>query len=470
MTNRWLVAVAPLAFVLALVGLPGRATYGARTTADEPQYLLTAQSLAEDLDLDISDELGDESYRSYHETTPSQQTFDLDESGRQVSPHDPLLPILLALPMAIGGWAGAKVALAVMAAATAALTAAIAHRRCGVAPSTAAITTLVCFAGLPLAGYGTQVYPEMPAALATLLMVAGLTAPSTDRRSVALVLAMLIALPWLAVKYVPVAAVGGIALLWRLRHRPSWLAWTTIGAVVGAVSYLLAHQWIYGGWTVYAAGDHFTTIGEFSVVGTNVNLFGRSRRLIGLLVDRHFGLAAWSPVWFLLPVATLRAAIATNLVATNRADSSPGDSSTIEYRSANRLFLSLLAVTWLNATFVALTMHGWWMPGRQLVVALPIGVILIAQWADGARHRVQVVVLLGLLGFYNWVWLAVEASTGRRTLVVDFAETASWPHRAVAALLPDGLIGGVGNDLSLGVWAVMFAVFLTSLVRGDKIK
>ena len=32
---------------------PARATYGARTTADEPQYLLSALSLAEDGDLSL---------------------------------------------------------------------------------------------------------------------------------------------------------------------------------------------------------------------------------------------------------------------------------------------------------------------------------------------------------------------------------------------------------------------------------
>ena len=57
----------------------------------------------------------------------------------------------------------------------------------------------------------------------------------------------------------------------------------------------------YGGWTVYATGDHFAETGEFSVVGTEVDLLGRARRLVGLLVDRDFGLAAWSPVWLLAP-------------------------------------------------------------------------------------------------------------------------------------------------------------------------
>jgi len=177
-------------------------------------------------------------------------------------------------------------------------------------------------------------------------------------------------------------------------------------------------------------------------VGTNVNLVGRSRRLVGLLVDRDFGIAAWSPVWFLLPIAALKAL----------ADRGP----------VNRLLGWLLAVTWLNATFVALTMHGWWMPGRQLVVALPVGVLLIARWADTSRRRTCIVAALGLLGLCNWLWLALEAGSGRRTLIVDFTETAAVPYRVVAPLLPVGLEGGSRNDALLAVWAIAIA-FLTGL-------
>ena len=49
------------------VAAPARATFGARTTADEPQYLLSAISLWEDGDLDIDDELAAERWRDFHE-------------------------------------------------------------------------------------------------------------------------------------------------------------------------------------------------------------------------------------------------------------------------------------------------------------------------------------------------------------------------------------------------------------------
>ncbi len=102
-----------LAAAWACVALPARATYGARTTADEPQYLLSALSLWEDGDLDIADELAAERWRDFHEAQLPVQTEPLEPTAGGVSPHDPLLPVLLAVPVGLAGWAGAKATLAV---------------------------------------------------------------------------------------------------------------------------------------------------------------------------------------------------------------------------------------------------------------------------------------------------------------------------------------------------------------------
>ena len=106
--------------VVAMIAINARATYGAKISVDEPQYLLTALSIAEDFDLDISDELDERRYLPFHELRLNQQTIDLNDSGQRISPHDPLLPILLALPMGLSGWLASKIALAVLAAITAA--------------------------------------------------------------------------------------------------------------------------------------------------------------------------------------------------------------------------------------------------------------------------------------------------------------------------------------------------------------
>lgn len=98
----WLVALALGVTVWTAIAVPARATYGGRTTADEPQYLLSAISLGEDLDLDISDELRDERWRDFHTAELPVQT-EPNADSRAVSPHDPLLPALLAVPVLVGG-------------------------------------------------------------------------------------------------------------------------------------------------------------------------------------------------------------------------------------------------------------------------------------------------------------------------------------------------------------------------------
>src|SRR5215218_7798651 len=178
-----MVMVGMLAFAAAAAGIAVSATHGTRTTADEPQYLLTAISLAEDRDLDIGDELADGRWRPFH-TLP------------------------LAEPVAVGGWVGAKLAMAAMAGLLAALALWTAVRRLGVPIGTAALAVGVSACSPPLAVYGSQVYPELPAALAVLAAVAALLSPAAPGGRATLVVGgAVVALPWLGVKYAPVAAV-----------------------------------------------------------------------------------------------------------------------------------------------------------------------------------------------------------------------------------------------------------------------
>ena len=409
-------AVAVWTFAIALPAIGARATYGARVTSDEPQYLTTAISIGEDFDLDISDELAERRFEPYHETDLNPQTIELDDSGRRISPHDPLLPALLALPMRLGGWIAAKAALAASGAAAAAATLWLAVRRFGVGVGVGALVVGAFFAAPPLVGYATQVYPEMPAAFCVALGLATVTGP-LGRTGRALSLASVVALPWLSVKFVPVAAVIAVVLVarsWHDRRRQLVLDLAVL-AVAGAV-YLAFHRSVYGGWTAYASGDHFID-GELLVLGHDPDYLGRSRRLIGLLVDRGFGLAAWTPAYLL-------AAPALAALARRRP---PGWAT----------LLAVLAAAYAVATWVALTMHGWWWPGRQVVVALPVAAVAVAMAADRWRGFRWLALGGCLVGIFNWVWLVVEASTGRRTLIVDFEETANPVYQAWSALLPD---------------------------------
>ena len=177
------------------------------------------------------------------------------------------------------------------------------------------------------------------------------------------------ALPWLSVKYAPVALTLGAVFAVVNRRRAPRLVGAVLGALTaGALAYAVTSRGLYGGWTPYAAGSHFID-GEATVMGRSPDFAGRSWRLVALLVDRGFGLAVWQPAW-LCAVPAVAWLLA-------RRDSSPSDRSgnasagPESPRPAALVLVAPLAVGWLVATYLALTMHGWWFPGRQVVVVLP---------------------------------------------------------------------------------------------------
>ena len=439
--------VAALAAVLAAgLGAGVRTTFGGHAAVDEPQYLMTALSLWEDHSLDISDELAERRWRDFHDAELPVQTEVLDD-GRQVSPHDPLLPLLLAAPMGLGGWLAAKLTLAVLAGGVAALTVWVAVRRFGVRPWLAGAGTAVVAASPPLAVYGQQVYPELPAAGAVLVAVAAATGP-LGRRGVALAGLAVVALPWLSVKYAAVAAVLALLVLWRLARAGRATAALSLAGGLGAagVLYLALHQLWWGGLTVYASGDHFVQTGEASVMGVDPDYVGRSLRLVALLVDRAYGLAAWAPVWLL-------AVVALAALARRRPD--------------GWALLAGPALTgWAMATWAALTMHGFWWPGRQVVVVLPLLLVALLWWADrvaGPLGRATAA-LLGLVGLAATAALLLDGWAREITWVSGFELVDDPLYSWARVLLPD-----YRGDLAAGDWlrhAIWIAVLAALALVG----
>ena len=411
-----LAAVAAAGALAAAAGVPVRASEHARTTGDEPHYLVTALSLAEDGDLDVRDELAERRYLPFHESPLAPQARAAPD-GDLVEPHDPLLPALLAGPMAIGGWMGAKLALALVAGALAATLLWTAVARVRVSLGRAFPVVLVFAASAPLAVYGQQVYPELPAALAVTVAVSALLGSLRPGGLTVLAIA-LVALPWLSTKYAFLSATLAALALARLlgeRRRREALA---LGGwlVLGAGTFLAAHQALYGGWTPYAAGEHFTE-GELSVVGQDADYGGRSLRLLGLLVDREFGLAAWQPAWLLAVPA---------LAALARAR--PPGWATVAMP---------LAAGWVVATWLAATMHGWWWPGRHVVAVLPLAALAVVWWAGTDLRRTAATAALGALGALTYAWTTAEGWLGELDWVVDFARTENPVYALWREALPD---------------------------------
>lgn len=433
------------AFVIAVaasaLGIGVRATFGAHVAVDETQYVLTAISLAEDRDLDISDELAAERWRAFADVEPPRQTEVLAD-GREISPHDPLLSLVLAVPVGVAGWIGAKLALAVIAGMLAALTVWTAVRRFGVPLSIAAPGMAIAAASAPLAVYGQQIYPELPAAAVTLAGVAALTGP-LRRRNLMLVGLAVTALPWLSVKYVPVAvAVAVVALVrwWHGGARREALGFAGALGVLG-VAYLGVHRLVWGGWTAYASGDHFQSSGEFGAVGFDPNYIGRALRLVGLLVDREYGIATWQPAWLLVvpAVAMLIRHEAVAAMGSLQRSRQPRDFRIEGPSVPPGVALGLPLITgWLVATFIAVTMHGFWWPGRQLVVVLPLALIVVLRWAASASRRARIVGLaLGVVGVFSYLCLLVDGYTREITWVSGFQRVDNVLYQAYDALLPD---------------------------------
>jgi hypothetical protein len=439
-----------VALLVGILGIDVRSTLGGRAAVDEPQYLLTALSLAEDGDLDISDELYDRRWRDFHDSNLPVQTQPKAD-GTAISPHDPLLPILIAAPMGWWGFEAAKATVCVLAGLAAALTVWIAVRRFGVRPSLATAVVSVAFASPPLAIYAQQVYPEIPAALATLAAVAALTG-SWSRRAQVVFVAAVVALPWLSVKYAVVAAtlaVVGLWRLWQVRGRPAVVTLVGVFAGLGVV-YLVVHQIVWDGWTVYASGDFFQGPGEFAVVGTSPDYLGRSERLSALLLDRHWGIAAWQPAWLLI-VPALGALLA------------------VRPRGwAGLLFPALGG--WLVATFVALTMSGFWSPGRQIVVILPLLVLMIAWWLSIAPPAALVAgSALAFVGLVAMSALLVDGWDRRITWVFGFDEVDNPLYDGWKVFLPP-YQEGAGAEVWVrhGIWLALIAAVVALAYRAAR--
>jgi hypothetical protein len=188
----------------------------------------------------------------------------------------------------------------------------------------------------------------------------------------------------------------------------------------GAV-YLLVHHAVWGGWTVYASGDHFQG-GEFSVVGVEPDYIGRSLRLVSLLVDRHYGLVPWQPAWLLVVPAAVALAIRRP-------------------RPEVLGWLALLApivAGWATATWVALTAHGFWWPGRQLVVVLPLATLAILWLAARVAVRLRwVAAALGVIGVLSMTALIVQGWAGEVEWVVDHTNALAPAYRLLGPVLPD---------------------------------
>jgi hypothetical protein len=436
----WLVLFAAYAATLGLDSFDA-SDYG----GDEPHYLLAAESLVGEGDIDLRDEYAQREYSDFypHELDPHGTLT----SGRLHEPHGAGFPMLIAPAFALAGADGVEVFLAALAALAFALGYLLAVR---VAPDPwASGATLAIGLSPPALAYGSAVYPELVAG--AIYAGAGLCVAamheSPRRRYAFGCFALLGLLPWLGTKYVLVGVVIGV-LAARVLIRRGRGTLALVGAEVAGFSvalYVSVNDALYGGITPYSAD----VVGETATdADFPLGYLERSYRLVALWIDRDYGLVRWAPVIALcflgawLFYRTRREGLGRIVPEHLRAEAVAG------------LCLAACAAQVAVAAFLAPTMFGFWFPGRHVLAALPLGVPLAA-W--GLRRVPRAGAALALIGVAASVWLYADVRAGDGGLAAAPPD-APWGPLEAAFPLFDG--SALPNAVAVAAGAAALALLL----------
>lgn len=285
-TPEWLLLVVA-GTLYAGVGL--RHAAGLQVSGDEPHYLVMAQSLWRDHDLDLRDEYDGEEWAEFVPGPLRPHWGAPRADGRAFPAHSPGLPLLLAPAYAALGREGGVLVMALVAAAAALVCRRLALQLTG--DEAASWVAWLAAAGPPLFFYSFHLYTEAPSALAlggSLALLLG--APGAAGAALAALCAA--ALPWLHLKMIPAAAALGLIALARLRGR----ALTAFLAVAGAAAATFGLYYA----SVFGLASPLALYGGVPADARVLSW----RSLPGLFLDRSFGLLEVAPV-FLLALAGL---------------------------------------------------------------------------------------------------------------------------------------------------------------------
>src|SRR6202011_2866793 len=165
--------------------------------------------------------------------------------------HEPGLPILLAIPYAVGGVLGSRVALCLFSALLPLLCVRWLRRR--TSTPIAAWVAIGLAVGVPTSFGASQIYPDLPAGIIALALLMWLIEARPGDATAAgwagfwLVTGLL---PWLNVKFLPTTAALTIAAIGVLRDRDRVRGWRPAAATcalvaVGPLTLAAFHIWAF---------------------------------------------------------------------------------------------------------------------------------------------------------------------------------------------------------------------------------
>ena len=398
-------------------------------TGDEPHYLLIAQSIALDGDIDLTNDYASPervggAYPGFTEVDPSTHAGVYREGGPLVPIHAIGLPLVLSPAYLFGGgYVAARFIAIALTALTAAAMFLVVHRLVR-RPWIAVVATLSVMLVVPSAAFSQQLYPEVPAAALLAVSLATLVGgpPTRGRLVVASVLGALV--PWMHLRFATLVVALALALLVRALGLPRAGGVRAVGAavrehwrrallvmapmVVSAAGILAYHQVLYGSMSPNAAyrPDVFPITLPFQP--TFVWVYG-----VGSLLDEQRGILPYAPV--------LLVAIAAVVVAWRRWG------------------------WWVALAVAACTVHlvvssgiaqggGYCPPGRWLVVFVPLLAVPLAAALDRSKHAWWL--LVPALGFslavtsqlvQHYEDLYPVAADERQVLPVASTAAEMWP-------------------------------------------
>lgn len=289
-------------------------------TGDEPHYLIVAQSLAFDRDLDVGNNYQQNEGALFGASgLQREQHAQAARDGRMLPVHDIGVPVVL-LPVYVAAIEIAKLppagilksfrmnqgllAYAIISLFIMAIVIAAAHMTIaglvpiGLAERTASILVLVIWASAPVLSNAFLVFPEPFALFVTAWSVRMWTAaPRPWSRHDSVHIGALGLLPWFHRKFVVYAVALLLVTLWHRRRQFSALG---RGARVSQLALFAAPVVALAAWTFYYWGNF---AGPLAMEGAPLSLAAFADGAPGLLIDRENGLFWWAPAYILVPAA-----------------------------------------------------------------------------------------------------------------------------------------------------------------------
>jgi hypothetical protein len=420
-------------------------------TGDEPHFLMIAQSLLADHDLDVANNYANDDGRLFGHDNLEMGLHAVPGRNGQLRPaHDIGLPVLL-LPIYAGAQLASNVpsesllarfrmdrglfAYSIIGLFLIALTAAglmlLGEGLVALtSPQTAVLLIVAAGISPPIVSHSFLVFPEVLALFVTSLILWFSLSPSAafSRANLITLAFVLGALPWAHHKYLPY--VFGLALLvvwkrWADFGRLSRRDWA-IAIALFTIPQLGLQLWTWREWGTLT-GTLTTNDVPFS--------FGVLRTgFVGLLEDRQSGLLAYAPLYWVVPACW--------------------------YLTRKTTWPLLIPAALLYLPAAAFT-HGWWAgfspAARYIVPLMPIFIVVIA---DAWRYRAVQIAFIALLvpqlmiDTVIWqhprtLWPAVDATSANAGNLA--LEALGGLGRAYEHLLPAAQLGAPVGAAFLGL-------------------